>query len=108
MSPPETAQEGPQRGWSLDHTTQYRGGPARTQHVGVVYAVAASQSGCHQGQYLVPGVGPPRGVAQVNVVVDELAQTQTPGQGDRQDQPGIGYQAGIVEGDLDAVRVVTW
>ena len=108
MSPPETAQEGPQRGWSLDHTTQYRGGPARPQHVDVVYAVAASQSGCHQGQYLVPGVGPPRGVAQVNVVVDELAQTQTPGQGDRQDQPGIGYQAGIVEGDLDAVRVVTW
>ena len=42
------------------------------------------------------------------MVVDELAQTQTPGQGDRQDQPGIGYQAGIVEGDLDAVRVVTW
>ena len=70
VGPAETAQEGPQRGWSLDHTTQYRGGPARTQHVGVVYAVAASQSGCHQGQYLVPGVGPPRGVAQVNVVVD--------------------------------------
>ena len=53
---------------------------------------------------IVPGVGPPRGVAHV----DELAQIQTPGQGDRQDQPGIGYQAGIVEGDLDAVRVVTW
>ena len=57
---------------------------------------------------LSPVLAPPRGVAQVNVVVDELAQTQTPGQGDRQDQPGIGYQAGIVEGDLDAVRVVTW
>ena len=59
MSPPETAQEGPQRGWSLDHTTQYRGGPARPQHVGVVYAVAASQSGCHQGQYLVPVLARP-------------------------------------------------
>ena len=81
--------------------------PARNTSVSSMQS-QRRQSGCHQGQYLVPGVGPPRGVAQVNVVVDELAQTQTPGQGDRQDQPGIGYQAGIVEGDLDAVRVVTW
>ena len=83
--------------------------PARTQHVGVVYAVAASQSGCHQGSSILsPVLARPGASPRSTWVVDELAQTQTPGQGDRQDQPGIGYQAGIVEGDLDAVRVVTW
>ena len=40
------------------------------------------------------------------MVVDELTQTQVMGQGHRQDQPGIGHQAVVVEGDLDAVGVV--
>ena len=29
-------------------------------------------------------------------------------QGGRKDQPGIGHQAAVVEGDLDAVEVVAW
>ena len=58
---------------------------------------------------LSPACWPAPGrIAQVNVAVRKLAQTQSPGERERQDQPGIGYQAGIVEGDLDAVRVVTW
>ena len=46
----------------------------------------------------VAGVGPARGIAQ--------AQVQ--GQGGREDQPGVGHQAVVVEGDTDAVRMVAW
>ena len=35
-----------------------------------------------------------------------VRQAQAPGQGGRQDQPGIGHQAAVVEGDLDPVGVV--
>ena len=53
-------------------------------------------------------VRPPRRISKVNVVVDEFTQTQVLGQGDRKDQPGIGHQAVVVEGDLNAVGMVKW
>ena len=40
VAPAETAQEGPKGGWSLDHTSQHPPGPATTQRVSVVDAVA--------------------------------------------------------------------
>ena len=64
--------------------------------------------GGHQGHQLVAGVGPPRGVAQVQTPVSQLGQTQTPGQGGGKHQPGVGHQAVIVEGDPDAVGVLAW
>ena len=42
------------------------------------------------------------------MVVDKFTQTQALGQGGRKEQPGIGHQAVIVEGDFDAVRVIAW
>ena len=43
------------------------------------------------------------------MVVDEFTQTQVLGQSDRKDQPsGIGHQAAVIEGDLDAIGVVAW
>ena len=60
---------------------------------------------CHQ---LVAGVGPSWGIAQVEALLDELGQAKVPGQGDRKCQPGIGYQAVVVEGDLGPVGVVPW
>ena len=42
---------------------------------------------------LVPRVGPPRRISQLNVVAGEFPQTQALGEGDRKDQPGIGHQA---------------
>ena len=83
MAPAEAAQEGPQVGWSLDHATQYRGGPARTQHVGVVNAVATGQRRGHQGlcHHLVARVG------------SRWGQEHLPGQGDGQRvhaDPGAG------------------
>ena len=108
MAPPEAAQEGTQGGRRLDCAAQGAGGPAGAQHVGVVDAVATSQRRRNQGHHLVAGVGPPRGIAQVEALPDEFGQAQAQGEGGRQDQPGIGHQAVIVEGDTDAVGVVAW
>ena len=47
-------------------------------------------------------------MAQVQAPVNQFGQAEMPGQGGRKDQPGIGYQAVIVEGDADAVGVVAW
>ena len=108
VAPPEAAQEGPQGGWRLDHAADGASRPAGAQHVGVVNAVAASQRGGHQGQHLVSRIRPPRRISKVNVVVDEFTQTQVLGEGDREEQPGIGHQAVVVEGDLNAVGMVKW
>ena len=108
LAPPEAAQEGPQGGWRLDHAAESAGRPAGAQRIGVVNAVAASQRGCHQGQHLVSRIRPPRRICEVNMVVDEFTQTQVLGEGDRQEQPGIGHQAVVVEGDLNAVGMVKW
>ena len=37
-----------------------------------------------------------------------LSHPYVPYKGDRQEQPSVGHQAVIIEGDLDAVRVVAW
>ena len=56
---------------------------------------------------LSPGVRPARRIAQVEVLLDQLGQAQAPGEGGRKDQPGIGHQAVVVEGDLDTVGMVS-
>ena len=93
---------------ALDRAAQGAGGPAGAQHVGVVNAVAARQRRRHQGQHLVARVRPPRRIAQVQVMVNQFTQTQVLGQRDRKEQPSIGHQAAVVEGDLDAVGMVKW
>ena len=108
VAPPEAAQEGSQGGRGLDHAADGAGRPAGAQHVGVVDAVAAGQGGSHQRHQLVAGVGPARGIAQVQVLLYQLRQAQVQGQGGRKDQPGVGHQAVVVEGDTDAVRMVAW
>ena len=57
---------------------------------------------------LVAGVRPARRAAEVEVLPEELGQAKAQGEGGGKDQPGIGHQAVVVEGDLDAVGVVTW
>ena len=108
MAPLETAQERTQRGWRLDHAAQHLLGSPSAQRVGVVDAVTTGQRRRYQGHHLIANVGPTRRISQVNVVVHQLAQSQALGQSDRKDQPGIGHQAMIVKGDLDAVGVVAW
>ena len=112
LAPPEAAQEGPQRGWRLDHAAQNpcrdASRPTGAQHVGVVNAVAPSQPRGHQGQRLVSRVRMTRRISQINVAVHQFTQTQALGQGDRKEQPGIGHQTVVVEGDADAVGVLKW
>ena len=108
VAPPEAAQERPQGGRRLDYAAQGLGGSPGAQHVGVVNAVAARQRRRHQGQHLVARVRPPRRIAQVQVMVNQFTQTQVLGQRDRKEQPSIGHQTAVVEGDLDAVGVLKW
>ena len=54
----------------------------------------------------VARVRPPRGIAQVEALPDQFGQAEMPGQGGGKEQPGIGHQAAVVEGDTDAVGVV--
>ena len=105
-APPEAAQEGPQGEWRLDYAADGASRTPSAQRVGVVNAVAARQRRRHQGQHLVARIRPPRRIAQVQVMVNQFTQTQVLGQRDRKEQPSIGHQAAVVEGDLDAVGVV--
>ena len=57
---------------------------------------------------LSPVFAAPRGIAQVEALPDEFGQAEMPGQGGGKEQPGIGHQAAVVEGDTDAVGVVAW
>ena len=98
MAPPEAAQEGAQGGGSLSRETEYAGGPAGAQRIGVVDAISAGQGGGHQGHHLVAGVGSACCMAQVQVPVNQLGQAKAQGEGGGKDQPGIGYQAVVVEG----------
>ena len=108
VAPPETAQKSPQGGRRLDRAAQHTIGTAGAQRVGVVDAIATGQRRRHQGQHLVASVGPTRRFPKVNVAIHRLAQTKMMGQSERQDQSGVGHQAVIVEGDIDAVGVVAW
>ena len=104
VAPPEAAQEGAQGGWRLDRAAQGAGRPPGAQHIGVVNAVAPSQRRRHQRHHLVARVRPPRGIAQVEALPDEFGQAEVPRQGGRKEQPGIGHQAAVVEGDLGSGR----
>ena len=92
VAPPEAAQEGPQGGWRLDYAAESASRPAGAQHVGVVNAVVARQRGRHQGHNLVARVRPTRRVAQVEVLLDQLGQTQVLGQRVSSRVPGSGVR----------------
>ena len=82
--------------------------PSGAQRGGGVDAVAAHQRRRNQCHQLVAGVRPARRAAEGEALPEELGQAEAPGQGGRKNQPGIGHQAVIVEGDVDAVELVAW
>ena len=108
MAPPEAAQEGPQGGWRFYRAAQGAGRPPGAQRIGVVDAVAARQRRRNQRHHLVPGVGPPRRAAEIEVMVYEFPQPEVLGEGGRQEQAGIGHQAVVVKDDANTVGVVAW
>ena len=73
------------------------------QRVSVVGAVANGRRRGHQRKHLVVGVGPIRGISQTNVMVRQRPQSQAVGQGDRQQQSGIGHEAVVIKSDVDAI-----
>ncbi len=85
---------------------EHRLGVTGAQHVGVVDRVAPGQRGMDQGHGLVADVGVPWRIPQVDVLVEELPQTQVLGQRGGQDQPGVGHEALVVEGHLKPVQAV--
>ena len=108
VAPAKAAQESAQCGWRLDQAVENTGRPTGSQRIGVVDAVATSQRGGDQRHYLVAGVGPARRITQVQALLYQLGKTEVQSQGGWEEQAGIVHQAVIVEGDLDAVRVIAW
>jgi len=51
-------------------------------------------------------VRPTGSVAEVEMLVDELTEAEPLGQSDRQDEPRIGHEAVVVEGDIEPVEAV--
>ena len=49
-----------------------------------------------------------RSTAQVEMFLYQLGQAEMLSQGGRQYQPSVGHQAGVVEGEVDAVELVDW
>jgi len=85
---------------------QHRGAGAGPKGVGVIDAVAVGQGRVNECHGLGAHVGVTRRVAQVDVIVEELAQAEVLGQGGCQDQAGVGDGVLVVEGHGDAVEAV--
>ena len=87
------------------------GGPPSAQRIGVVDAIAASQRGGDQRHHLVAGVRPAfcmRRRGRSALLSTSWERPRCRAKVDWQQQAGIGHQAVIVKGDLDAVGVVAW
>jgi hypothetical protein len=106
MAPGEAAQERPERRRCQHDVAEHRLRVARPQGIGVVDRVATGQGRVDKGHGLVPYMGPPRSIAEVDVLVEQLQQTQVLGQRGRQHEPGVGHQMIVVEGHLTAVQAV--
>ncbi len=65
-------------------------------------------TGAPQGERLVSRTRSNRRISYVNVAFHQSAQPQMVGQGDQQEQAGVGHQAAVVEGDMDAVGLLAW
>jgi hypothetical protein len=76
------------------------------QLVAVVDPAAPGQRRGDQRHCLVAGVGPPGRIAEIDELIDQLAQSQPDRERSRQQQPGVSDQALVVESDLDLVGVV--
>ena len=50
----------------------------------------------------------PGGVTQIEVPLNHFTETQVEGQGGRHQPTGIGHQAVIIKGDIDAIGALKW
>jgi hypothetical protein len=85
---------------------QHRPGVTRAQHVGIIDAVAAGQRRVDERHRLVADIGTSRRIAEMNVLVEELAQSEMLGQRRRQHQARVGHQMLVVEVHVETVETV--
>ena len=72
-------------------------GLARAQGVGVVDALAAGDQRRDDGHGLVADIGPAGGSAEVDMVIEQIAQAEVLGQSGGQQEAGTGNRVVIVE-----------
>ena len=105
-APGEAAQERAQGGRRLDPEAQHPARATGPQRIGIIDDVAARERRQHQRQELVADVGPAHCRPQVEVLIDQLPEAQMLCQGGRQQEPGSGHQAVVVEGRVEPVEAV--
>ncbi len=106
MPPGETAQERAQRGGRPDRVAEHLGSRRHAHPVRVVDAVPAGQRRVDQRHRFEADVGVARRVAEVDAIVEQLAQPEMLSQGGRGDQPGVGHGVVVVEGHRHPVEGV--
>jgi hypothetical protein len=85
---------------------EHQRGGSGSQPVGIVDPLAAGQGRMDQRHRLVAGVGRARCAAQVDVLVDQLAEHEPLGKGGGQDEASVGDRVVIVEADRDLIGAV--
>jgi hypothetical protein len=106
VAPAEGPQERAQRRRCRDPLAQHRAALAGAQRIGVVDRITIDQGGGHQRYRLEPDVGPSWRVAQIDVLVEQLAQAEVLGQHHRQQQSAVGDRPIVVEDHVHTVERV--
>jgi hypothetical protein len=74
------------------------------QHLRVIDVRSTGQDRVDQRQHLASRPGTTHASRQAHGVVDQRLQLETAGERRRHDQPGVGDQVVVIEGDLDPVQ----
>src|SRR5450759_1551857 len=106
VAPAEAAQERAERRGRLDREAEDPSRAARPERGRVVDAVTARERRHDEREQLVADVRPTDRLPEVPVRIDELAQAEMRAEGGRQEEPGVGHQAIVVEGCVEAVEAV--
>jgi hypothetical protein len=106
VAPGEAPQERAEGRGGLDAEAEDPLGATGSQGVRVVDAVAAGEGRHDQGQELVADVRSTGLVAEVEIRIHELTQTEVMGQAGRQQEPRVGDQPIVVEGHIEPVEAV--
>jgi hypothetical protein len=86
--------------------SQHGRGAGGAHPVGVVDAVPAGQRRLHQRHGLEAHIRPAWCPAQMDMLIEQLAQPELLGQSRGQDEPSVGDQVVVIEGHRDPVQTV--
>lgn len=78
----------------------------RAQDLAVIDAVSAEQHRVRQREHLAPRPRRARAVPELDGLLDQRLERKPPAEGDRQQQPGVGDRALVVEDNLESVRQI--